>query len=789
MHLRVSFLKPMGVLALLLCTSAGVLARQVSQNEKSTAEAIATYNQMLEESEALLRRGAAQDALAGFKALTEPGRNDVPANVRARAARGIVEAESAIRREESRPWNSVGIFIRTYVFPITWPIGCLAVLGLLLATWHYQSLAFPRRGTQVSFEDLSSSEPERLDKSRVLTRSILNLMENPRPVQVSDLYMDIMPGTDEPGFGGLRPGVEMEALSGYEPSDRPMKFGAVEFTLRDAFSLFSRFFSRRHEAYLDGWLTEEGGRVVAFAQVLNHLRQPIDEKSFKDIRRAPKTFAWPFTARRSSDSAESTESQPLQWRVERAGSEARQSAIADLAAQILVGTEGSVLTHSWQSFRCFHNALKPRLEDRINPAVDIVTVRSYLARAVAYDASNWIARFHLALVLCRANQTRIALEHFKILDNVIHKAWTKTGGLTLVCSSDTPAFQNVVHHLENHPECAFLILYNKAVALSNLHEVPSDQEASKTLDRLAGLTRPDGDSAFEYPYCEIAKKLTDQSRVELSLYAIGAHANLLASGNRCTPKQSTQNLDETAQQIRELLDQAEQLCLTEQDQHWRSVQTTRAVTSLALARVLASSGKPDDARKLLRIALSAEPGLVDAYVLTAELFITSRNLWFDDWFLRAEALLLHACELSPNCRPAILLLANLYLDPFVGRSRDAEVLFRKLPDSSEACMQLANLTFASAETGEADPLDPLEWLCRHVSLSGSFSEAAEALLGKLLLNAACRACRHDSRWERLEKILEIMRNDVWSARPQAVGAALDQIRIFRQEHASAAAAS
>src|SRR5262249_51235892 len=156
--------------------------------------------------------------------------------------------------------------------------------------------------------------------------------ENPKPVKMANLYMDIMPGTDEPGFGGLRPKLEMEPVTGYEPSDRPIKIGSIEFTLREALAISSRFFIRPNKAYLQGWLTERDHTVVVFEQLVSHQKAPPAQGDVP------------------------------QWRVERSGVGARQEAIADLAAQILVGTGASTLTHSWQSFRCFHEAMRPRLD-------------------------------------------------------------------------------------------------------------------------------------------------------------------------------------------------------------------------------------------------------------------------------------------------------------------------------------------------------------------------------------------------------------------------------------------
>jgi hypothetical protein len=39
---------------------------------------------------------------------------------------------------------------------------------------------------------------------------MMSLLHNPAPLRITELYMDIMPGIDEPGFGGLQPDLNRE---------------------------------------------------------------------------------------------------------------------------------------------------------------------------------------------------------------------------------------------------------------------------------------------------------------------------------------------------------------------------------------------------------------------------------------------------------------------------------------------------------------------------------------------------------------------------------------------------
>src|SRR5205823_2125137 len=92
--------------------------------------------------------------------------------------------------------------------------------------------AFPKAATLTSFEEVSEAA-DKGDRNRALTVRLLSLLENPKPLQMPELQMDMMPGADEPGFGGLRPALNMDSAAVYVPSDHPIKVGALEFTLSD----------------------------------------------------------------------------------------------------------------------------------------------------------------------------------------------------------------------------------------------------------------------------------------------------------------------------------------------------------------------------------------------------------------------------------------------------------------------------------------------------------------------------------------------------------------------------
>jgi len=363
-------------------------------------------------------------------------------------------------------------FVGTYLYPIPprifWivaPIASLVLLRIILQR-------LPRRKTtRAWFDDLSAPKESRSDKNRVLTESILTMLHNPVPVPQAELHMDMMPGTDEPGFGGLEHAIDITPAGSYEYSDRPMKIASVEFSARDVVAFISHVFRRPEGAYLEGWLHETAHGVVAFAQ-LSHHRRPRDTRK---------------------------------WRVERLGPGAREQALADLAAKILTETGRSTLTRSWQSLRSFREALTLRQDAETRPPdTSLKKAIAHLEDAVAFDASNWIARFNLALSLVRDDQVPVALKHLEMLEFVVKHAWPSKDGrwwLRFVrrapngCPGDRQAFQNVVRHLTTYPECAFLILYNKALATAT--STRNSDVCLEMLGKIGCLRERTGAAAFE----------------------------------------------------------------------------------------------------------------------------------------------------------------------------------------------------------------------------------------------------------------------------------------------------
>ena len=601
--------------ALVVLAVSGAVAQQP---QPSSAGTDAAYQRVLDRARQSEQAGDLADALSQVETMLRVGGDSVPPRLRSEAVERIVSLQAATTA--SGPMQRAAGRLASVLTATTfWMI---VLLVMLAARLRYAHLHPRTDATAAFFEDLASPLDRRTEASLVLTRTLLNHLQNPLPVAVTTLEMDMMPGSEEPGFLALQSTLNTSPIDGFTLADRPLKVGGFEFSVRDIAGAASGVFSRPYAANLTGWLSESEHGLVAYAELFDRLDPA-------------KNRAWRIQTRKGG----------------------RAEAINDLSAQILVDTDKSKLTHSWKSLRTFRNAIGLRQSAGRRGPADLLQARNCLEEAVTYDASNWIARFNLALTLCRCGEPEIALQHFDVLDTVIRLAWQSNQDPTTACSN-TPAFQDVKDHLRHYPECAFLILYNEALALAALHTPEATTKALETLRRLATPHDETKKGAYDDdPHRSLAQALEPRARTELRLYAMGAEANVLATSAHLR-RGRNEFETETADRIEALLTAVQHLCTATQEQHWRSLQTARAVTLAAAARVSASKGRTDVARTRLEAAIAAEPGFVEAYLSLAELHIDAATACDKDWH-RAEMLLKRVLELSPDCSRAMSLLTRL----------------------------------------------------------------------------------------------------------------------------------
>ena len=487
------------------------------------------------------------------------------------------------------------------------------------------------------------------------------------------------------------------------------------------------------------------------------------------------------------------------WRAHVVGPQARERAIADLSAQIIVGMGKSTITTNWQSFRSFHAGIKRLHLDRplILQPTDVAEARRSFEDALHYDPSNWMARFQLALLLCRENEPRAALEHLAILESILKRALEQqTAGVVSkhlaavnpkltstaarqaaedICSEGSPAFQELLRHLGEYPECPFLVLYNKAIALASLPNCEGTREALALLDELSGVKdHPNAIPAFK----QCAEQLTDRSYVELKLYSLSGKAHVLASrASQCPALTNNGGLRDRAEQIKEILKKIDGLCLQKQQEHCGSLQTARAVALSAAARVVAEEANAACASKYLHEVLAAEPKFVEAYLQLAELYIREKERLGPRWDLLAETQLRHAAEIYPSCQNAQLLLAVLYCEPLVGKSEEVVNVLQQLHSLPEANLLLAKSAIANCKS-DCEILEPLERLCRQIHLRAGFGEGAVRELDQLLSSSCLTVGQFNSRFGQLPDLLSpILRENLASIEEEKQ--LLEAIQQFR----------
>src|SRR5262249_53289123 len=142
-------------------------------------------------------------------------------DIRAAAVRGLLAARypptSSFISVTSREAAQIPLWARL-----------VAGASLVLVMWGLFVRLIPRAGTRIAFEELSTDRDTRLNRSKVLTALMVDLL-TPRQLSAGELSMDIMPGTDEPGFSNVTPALERDVSTSYEVAEHPVKIASVEF--------------------------------------------------------------------------------------------------------------------------------------------------------------------------------------------------------------------------------------------------------------------------------------------------------------------------------------------------------------------------------------------------------------------------------------------------------------------------------------------------------------------------------------------------------------------------------
>jgi len=367
------------------------------------------------------------------------------------------------------------------------------------------------------------------------------------------------------------------------------------------------------------------------------------------------------------------------WRATATAKDARERALGDIAAQILIDIRGSKFTDSWQSLRACQDGIRTMRQEPGFFGSGREARRCFTV-ALEHDSANWIARFYLALSLCGEEHGKpaTALRHFQILDEVISRvsddpdfkrrvnAMLASRRLPVLrpflslsvqihSSRRPPRLQALFDHLVHYPECPFILRYNIAIAVDELRRSSGPQDPPppgidadpiESLDTIVALR--DREASLPGKYLLYSELLEPKERLELSLYAQSAQAHIMSL--RDDSRAYEQQLREILKLVEKTCDDAR--CLDRNIESWRALETTKAVALSSLARVLAAKHRLEadkEARRLLYQAIACEPHLVDAYLQLAELYIRRHEDFAKDWRDRADSLQAIAKEMNPAC--------------------------------------------------------------------------------------------------------------------------------------------
>lgn len=310
------------------------------------------------------------------------------------------------------------------------------------------------------------------------------------------------------------------------------------------------------------------------------------------------------------------------------------------------------LTSDWRSFEAFRDAMGQlvQAEQQGDRERSLEAACQDLQRALRYDPSNWIARFHLATTQRKLGHNESAVKHFEFLERMA------------VYGND--GLGSMAGFVKAHPEFLFTIRYCKAVALSKIPTWEPHHEALKILDALIDQV------------ASPAAGLEAAQKIRLEMLARSARAAALTfkleSARYGTRQPTNQERQQQFQiQVLQQIDAERQWiqALPFSQLDWKAYSLAYAVVHNAYGRACYLLGR--DGTEALREALTMSPDFAEAYITLAETYMRSRrnNL---GWSQQAEELLRQALAINPSNQKTHYLLGKLYADPAVGNYEKAK---------------------------------------------------------------------------------------------------------------------
>jgi hypothetical protein len=438
------------------------------------------------------------------------------------------------------------------------------------------------------------------------------------------------------------------------------------------------------------------------------------------------------------------------WRAEGQVNENRQDMIADLAAQIIISLKKSAITGDSRSYRYFCQGLQSlsmaEMPETRHRCDYIERARMHFQRALAHDPANWMARFYLAVCLCRCGEHEAAVGHMNILDASLRRADAALGAKKFRRIFRRKDRDVLVQHLQTYPQCPFLMMYNKAMSESGTLRACALEDALKVVEQLSLSVQARPKGKPEFPNC--ARDLKEPARKRFSMLAWSAKASILATQgeHQVGEAEGRARLELIREQLTDTFDQFEAFSANLEPELTSDHALGRATLLNAKGRVetacfRAHCGKfARKAEGCFREAQAYLPDLADSYLNLVRLYLCAKEEFGETWKAEAEKQLGELEQIAPGNAQAKYLKARVAAESDEGTA--ALSISKELPEMPEAhfieAEVLSDSSFVGSdlkgavkawETGLAKVTEPNQFQVEHFmrlfefALSGSQPES------------------------------------------------------------------
>jgi tetratricopeptide (TPR) repeat protein len=609
---------------------------QASFRKEQRSLADSDARAFVERAAALAAAGRYDEALALYRDVADRKSDDLSPALIQQARLGRAEAEAGKARAATPTFRRTLLEAMTKALQ-TFLQGILLFLGGALVLWGLLSMPrfLPARDeTAIRVEDLTVPPSDREAMSRELTREVARGLQG-KSLGAAGASLDEVEDVDAPGFGNIAVVVqELVGLEDLVQDATPLSVGPFSMSPRQLLTYFRNALRRRSKYTLSGALWRRGDVTGVLIQRLGSDGQAIAG----DL-----------------------------WETSAEGVAARSSVVRDVSTQVAFFLGSSRITASWHSFRQHQRAMDvlaaapptQDLETRLDEALDL------LESSVRHDPGNCVSRFNFARVLRKLGRNSEAERHFELVDRMV--------------STDTPTQPQLLRSfLQQHPEFALVVRYNRAVALSKVGTWRSVKSAERLLTACSEQLT--------------STPLDDGSRTRLAMLV--RSALITVSGWQAETLWDREDNDKARARARTQLSDIEaQARQLEQEPNTSDLKAHAFATAIAynaFGRLATLLGDYHKASNALSTALTLMPDLVDLQINLAELERLRKS--DDDWPRRAEAHLRRAVKMSPSNQKAHYLLGRLLAHGGPDLRGKAGAHLKAAPSHAWAFFELAQLT-------------------------------------------------------------------------------------------------